>query len=49
MLLEAGRSFSPAVMSQLDDDEVDSAFRSDGGHVRNKNVLLFGCGKGKRR
>lgn len=29
MLLEAGRSFSPAVMSQTEDDEVDSAFRHD--------------------
>lgn len=30
MLLEAGRSFSPAVMSQLDVDEVDSAFHGEG-------------------
>ena len=30
MLLEAGRSFSPAVMSQMDDDEVDSAFHPEG-------------------
>ncbi|XP_020605448.1 inactive rhomboid protein 1-like isoform X2 [Orbicella faveolata] len=30
-LLEAGRSFSPAVMSQSEGDEVDSAFPGDGG------------------
>ena len=33
MLLEAGRSFSPAVMSQSDEDEVDSAFRPEGARV----------------
>ena len=29
MLLEAGRSFSPAVMSQTEEDEVDSAFHAE--------------------
>ena len=33
MLLEAGRSFSPAVMSQTDEDEVDSAFHAEGVRV----------------
>ena len=33
MLLEAGRSFSPAVMSQSDEDDVDSAFRPEGARV----------------
>ena len=33
MLLEAGRSFSPAVMSQLDVDEVDSACHGEGDRV----------------
>lgn len=53
MLLEAGRSFSPAVMSQLDDDEVDSAFRSDGGHgddiINDEVFFSFEPDKPRRR
>lgn len=41
MLLEAGRSFSPAVMSQTEDDEVDSAFRHDVSFF--SVCLLFFC------
>ena len=40
MLLDAGRSFSPAVMSQLDVDEVDSAFHGEGDRVS----IFFGEG-----
>lgn len=54
MLLEAGRSFSPAVMSQSDEDDVDSAFRPEGARVsyikfffsvRKEGSLGISCGR----
>ena len=44
MLLEAGRSFSPAVMSQSDEDDVDSAFRPEGARV---SYIFFAVRKGR--
>lgn len=46
MLLEAGRSFSPAVMSQSDEDDVDSAFRSEGARVSYIKFFFFSQKRG---
>ncbi|KAM7438854.1 hypothetical protein ABFA07_011688 [Porites harrisoni] len=55
LLLEAGRSFSPAVMSQTDEDEVDSAFHAEGvrgideGSVDDEVFFSFAPEKQRRR
>jgi len=43
LLLEAGRSFSPAVMSQTDEDEVDSAFHAEGVRVSKTKAPSIGA------